>query len=298
MKIITLQVKTPALSHGTVIALGSFDGIHRGHTDVLLRARAAAEAEGYASAVWTFRNPPFGAPRITDNEERTELFRGLGLDYAVYCDFESVRSLSPEEFVADILCRRFYCKKAVCGYNYTFGAGGAGKPALLDRIMRANGGEAFSLPAVVYGGEAVSSTRIRRMITAGDVEGAAELLGRPYLLRGPVIKGSRIGHTIGVPTINMNFPDGHVIPASGVYITEVKIKGITRRGVSNVGVKPTVGALDIPICETHIIDDDGDYYGETAEVRFLRFRRNEMKFSGLCELRAAIEKDIAAARAY
>jgi riboflavin kinase/FMN adenylyltransferase len=298
MEIIALHKKTPELSRGTVIALGMFDGVHRGHAGVLRRARELARAGGYTSAVWTFRYPPFGAPCITGNDERMELFCDLGLDYVVFQDFEAVRSLTPAAFVSDILCRQLHCVTAVCGFNFSFGAGGTGTPALLGKLMCAHGGEAFALPAVESGGKAVSSTWIRRLLVAGDVKGAAELLGRPYSLRGAVIRGNRIGRTIDVPTINMPFPSGRVIPAFGVYITGVKIHGELCRGVSNVGVRPTVGDLAVPICETHILDFSGDFYGETAEVRFFEFRRSEHKFSDINKLRAAIECDIAAARAY
>lgn len=298
MEVIALHKKTPELSHGTVIALGMFDGVHRGHASVLRRACELARAGGYASAVWTFRYPPFGAPQITGNEERIELFCDLGLDYVVFQDFKAVRSLSPAAFVDDILCRQLHCATAVCGFNFSFGAGGNGTPALLGELMRAHGGEAFTLPAVESGGKAVSSTRIRHLLKMGDVSGASALLGRSYSLRGVVIHGNRVGRTIGVPTINMSFPSGRVIPAFGVYITGVRINDEEMRGVSNVGVKPTVGALAVPICETHILDCGGDFYGETAEVRFLEFRRSERKFLNINELRAAIECDIAAARVY
>lgn len=298
MEIIALHEKTPELSHGTVIALGMFDGVHCGHASVLHRACELARAGGYASAVWTFRYPPFGAPQITGNEERMELFYGLGLDYIVFQDFEAVRSLSPTAFVSDILCCQFHCVTAVCGFNFSFGAGGTGTPALLGKLMCAQGGEAIALPEVESGGEAISSTRIRRLLETGDVLGASALLGRPYSLRGVVIHGNRVGRTIGVPTINMSFPAGRVIPAFGVYITGVKINGEEMRGVSNVGVKPTVSALAVPICETHILDCGGDFYGETAEVRFFKFRRSERKFSNINELSAAIDGDIAAARVY
>lgn len=298
MEIIALHEKIPELSHGTVVALGMFDGIHRGHADVLRCACELAHSGGYASAVWTFRYPPFGTACITDNHERVELFRGLGLDYAVFEDFEPVRGLSPEAFVADILCRQLYCVTAVCGFNFNFGSGGKGTPSILSRLMRDQGGEAYVLPAVESGGEVISSTRIRRLLETGEVKNAAMLLGRPYSLKGIIIHGKSIGRTIGVPTINIAFPAGRIIPAYGVYITEVSIRGEIKRGITNVGINPTLEELAVPLCETHILDCKGDFYDEVAEIRFLEFRRPEQKFNNLEELRIAIGDDIKAAYAY
>lgn len=298
MEIIALHEKIPELSHGTVVALGMFDGIHRGHAVVLRRACELAQTGGYASVVWTFRYPPFGTACITDNNERIELFRGLGLDYAVFEDFEPVRGLSPEAFIADILCRQLYCVTAVCGFNFNFGSGGKGTPSILGKLMREQGGEAYVLPAVENGGEVISSTRIRRLLETGEVKNAAMLLGRPYSMKGIIIRGNRIGRTIGVPTINIAFPAGRIIPAYGVYISEVFIRGEMKRGVTNVGINPTIDKLKEPLCETHILDCQGDFYDEYAEIRFLEFRRTEQKFSNLGELRAAIGDDIKAAYAY
>lgn len=298
MEIIALQKKSPELIGGTVVALGMFDGIHRGHADVLKHTRDLAAKEGYASVVWTFRQQPFGALYITDNSERIDLFRSLGLDYAVFEDFEPVRDLSPESFVGDILCGQLHCVTAVCGFNFNFGAGGKGTPADLRAYMRARGGEAYALPAVKSGGDVISSTRIRRLLEAGDVRAAAMLLGRPYSVKGPVIEGNKIGRTIGFPTINIGFAAGRVIPAYGVYITDVLIRGEIKRGITNVGIKPTLGKCGMPLCETHILNYPGDFYNEYAEIRFLEFRRPEIKFKDLNELKAAIGSDIKAAFDY
>lgn len=295
MDIIKLQKETPGLSHGTVVALGMFDGIHRGHMQVLRYTRSLAQKQGYAALVWTFGSPPFGAASITDNSERVELFRSLGLDYVLFEYFEKVRDLSPAAFVGDVLIGRLYCMTAVCGFNFSFGAGAQGTPGTLGKLMRDACREAVALPAVENGGEAISSTRIRCLIETGDVEKAALLLGRPYSLKNIIIHGSSIGHTIGFPTINMNIPAGRVVPAYGVYITEVLIGGVIKRGVTNVGVKPTVGGLDAPLCETHILDFDGVHYGEYAEIRFLAFRRPERRFENLTQLKEAIGEDIKAA---
>lgn len=298
MEIIALHEKIPELSHGTVVALGMFDGIHRGHAGVLRCACQLAQVGRYASVVWTFRYPPFGTACITDNDERVELFRGLGLDYVVFEDFEPVRALSPEAFVTDILCCQLFCKTAVCGFNFNFGSGGKGTPSILGKLMREQGGDAYVLPAVENGGEVISSTRIRRLLEMGEVKNAAMLLGRPFSLKGIIIHGNRIGRTIGVPTINIPFPAGRIKPAYGVYITEVSIRGEIKRGITNVGINPTVVELAAPLCETHILDCQGDFYGEYAEIRFLEFRRPEQKFNNLDELRAAIGDDIKAAYDY
>lgn len=297
MEIITLHEKAPDLSRGTVIALGMFDGVHLGHAGVLRRAVELALNGGYASVVWTFRYPPFGVKCITDNDQRLELFGGLGLDYTVFEDFDRVRGLSPEAFVTDVLIQQLRCVKAVCGFNFHFGSGGSGTPALLSLLMREQG-EVYVLPAFESDGEIISSTRIRRLLEAGNVKIAAELLGRAYSLKGIVMSGNKIGRTIGIPTINIAFPAVRVVPAYGVYVTEVSIRGEKKRGVTNVGIKPTLGGQTEPVCETHILDCKGEFYGENAEIRFLDYLRAEQKFDSLEELRAAINEDIRTARAH
>ena len=272
------------------IALGSFDGVHIGHRELIRRAASAVSGrENAVCAVWTFNRNPFGIPYLTELDEKLELFRISGARYAVVCTFEEVSRLSPEEFV-DLLHASGVIR-CVCGYNYTFGKEKAGNAERLKSLCAEKGMDCETVDRIELNGEEVSSTRIRRLLAEGDVLTANSLLGRRYSITYPVTHGNEIGRTLGFPTANQIIPEGRAPLRRGVYITGAK--GFP--SITNIGVRPTVCNDGGIVCETHIIGFDGDLYGEKLTVEFRSFLREEQKFASLDDLKLRLESDAAAA---
>lgn len=281
----------------TAIALGCFDGIHMGHQAVI-RGAVAEQENGLVPGVFTFPQSPLaeltgkGKPRLMSNALKQEMLQEMGVKALYMVPFSSVRSLPPEAFVKEILKDALQAKKVFCGYNYHFGAGGkAGKEELIA-LCEPQGIEVRDLPPVRMGEEPVSSTRIRAALERGDACGARELLGHPFSYDFEVVHGRHIGHLMGTPTLNQVFPEDYLVPRYGVYASLVSFDDVVTYGVTNVGVKPTVGAEEKPLSETWMPDYDGEsLYGKMVKTELLDFIRPEKKFSGLEELRAMILKN-------
>ena len=284
------------------MALGNFDGVHEGHRRLLSAARdAAASIPGCLSGVWTFTalaKMPGDIPALTTVEEKLYQFAKAGLDFAILEDFSAVRNMSPETFVREYLIGRLGCHAAVCGFNFRFGHRGSGGCEDLLRLLAEKSVPLTVVDPVMQGEMPVSSTRIRAAVTEGDMETAAALLGRPFSLCLPVLTGKQLGRTLGIPTINQNFPAGHIVPRHGIYACLCTADGVRRMGVANVGTRPSVDRDGTVNCETHILDYDGMLYGQNVRVEFITRLRDEMRFSSLSELRAAMENDIRCARAF
>ena len=287
---------------GSVVALGYFDGIHVGHRAVLDYAVEQASRRNCLPAVFTFRNqeqessPRFkgGAPILMTQEQKLEVFAQLGLQFCLCPSFEEVMDMEPELFFGSVLLHGLGAVELCCGQDFRFGKGARGDVAMLETLCHEHRIHLHILPKVTLEGMPVSSTKIRELIAQGDVDQAAKWMGRPFLLDSVVVKGNQLGRTIGSPTINQTFPPRYMVPKYGVYATEVTVDGKRYGGMTNVGVKPTVGPLgsDVPLCETYILDYKGDLYGKTVRVAFLRFLRPERKFASLEELKSQITKDI------
>lgn len=276
------------------VALGFFDGVHRGHLSVLSAAAARARALGLPLLVYTFRAsdaPKADAPLLSTDAERAALFAALGARYCVLDDFSAARTTSAEGFVRDVLLGALGARAAVVGEDFRFGYRAAGDAALLSRLMAEGGGEALILPPILHGGAPISSSRIRAALGAGDIALATALLGRPYALTLPVAHGRALGRTMGFPTANQALPEGHAIPADGVYVTDcITQSGARLRGVTNIGMRPTVAGHHRRM-ETHLIDFSGDLYGAPLTVCFLARLRGEQTFPSLAALTAQITKD-------
>ncbi len=287
------------LNRPSAVALGYFDGVHIGHRQVISAANGYAKENGINAVIWTFENSPksaFEKKKISDENEKKRIFESLGTDVLITFPFEeNVRSLECEEFVIKVLKKCLKAKKVFCGFNYSFGAGGKGTPETLKELCRKYDIETEIIPPVMLDGEAVSSSRIRRLIEEGGVENACRLLGRPYCLTGEIIDGKKLGRTIGFPTANMLIPDEMTVPADGVYLTATVVDGKKYYGITDIGTKPTVGTHRRG-AETFIFDFDGDIYGKTVKTEFIKYLRGEKKFSTLDELTAQISKDSENAR--
>lgn len=290
---------------GTCVALGNFDGVHLGHSTILRRCAMEADKDGAISVAWSFRRHPehilkgnFSSGNILSCKDKEEIIHSLGIHRLVLEDFERVRHLSPGEFCDKILLEKLYARKVFCGFNFHFGKNGQGDAAFLKGYLEPRGVEVFVSDAVTLEGETVSSTRIRRLLSEGEVETANRLLSRPYSISFPVLHGRHLGTKIGFPTLNQAFPEEYVTPRNGVYAVRIRFDGTTYHGVCNVGKRPTVEDKGRILAETHIFDFSDDLYGKEVRVEFFKFLRPETKFSSLEELKKQIESDRLVALAF
>ena len=287
-----------ALEWRTAVALGVFDGVHLGHRTVIDRAVMLGSGE-LRSVVFTFRQGSVtnkGRLRLLSDKDKFYRLEQRRVDLICSPDLSEVRDMEAEDFVSRILAGRLRCRYAVCGKDFRFGRGAAGDAELLKRLGEKYGFEAVVLDKLALGGETVSSTVIKEHIAKGEIVRANELLGYRFGYRLPVIHGREIGRTWDFPTINQLLPEEIVMPRYGVYCSRVKTGGKAYTGVTNIGVKPTVGAEKAPLAETYIIGFGGDLYGKTVQVSLERFIRPEKKFESIDELRKQIARDTEEAR--
>ena len=285
------------LEQRTAIALGVFDGVHLGHRTVIDRAVALGSGE-LRSVVFTFKQGTVtnkGKVRLLSDEDKLYRLSQRRVDLVCMPDFNLVKDLSAEEFVREILVNRLSCRYAVCGRDFRFGHGAEGNVQLLEKLGHELGFEAVVLEKLVLGNETVSSTKIKEHIAAGEIVRASELLGYRFGYRLPVIHGRELGRTWSFPTINQLLPPEIVMPRFGVYASRVKVDGRRYTGVTNIGVKPTVGREKAPLSETYIIGFNGDLYGKVLQVSLERFLRPEQRFESIDALRAQIARDTAEA---
>lgn len=270
-------------------ALGSFDGLHLGHRQVIGNTLSAP---GLRPAVITFQQNPSVSlqkkpvPLLTTNEQKLALLEEMGVEVVYLLSFEQIRDMEPEDFV-EALYRVCRVRALSCGFNFRFGKNGRGDAGLLKELCREKGIELSVTPPVSVAGETVSSTRIRACLEQGDVQQAGQLLGRPFGYDFEVTHGRQLGRTWGTPTINQPFPAGYVLPRFGVYASLVEVEGQKYYGVTNIGVKPTVGS-DCALSETWIPEFSGDLYGKKVPVELLDFIRPERKFDSLDQLKNEI----------
>ena len=270
-------------------ALGSFDGLHLGHRQVIGNT---ISAPGLRPAVITFQQNPSVSlqkkpvPLLTTNEQKLALLKEMGVEVVYLLPFDRIRDMEPEDFV-EALYRVCRVRALSCGFNFRFGKNGRGDAGLLKELCREKGIELSVTPPVSVAGETVSSTRIRACLEQGDVQQAGQLLGRPFGYDFEVTHGRQLGRTWGTPTINQPFPAGYVLPRFGVYASLVEVEGQKYYGVTNIGVKPTVGS-DCALSETWIPEFSGDLYGKKVPVELLDFIRPERKFDSLDQLKNEI----------
>jgi phosphoribosyl 1,2-cyclic phosphate phosphodiesterase len=299
------MTKKESGGRGSVIAIGTFDGIHVGHQRLLEFTIAKAKETGAVATALTFEPPPLkvlrpeAAPlRISTNQQRMDWFSAVGMEAAVVLPFtKELAALEPEEFVEQILVRRLRVRAVVVGDNFRFGHRQAGDVKLLRELGKRYGFEVVVHAPVMLKGEIVSSTRIRKLVAKGDVRHAARLLGRAFALTGEVVSGTGMGRKFTFPTLNLK-PEQELLPGRGVYITRTVLDGETssHRSVTNVGIRPTFNGSGLSV-ETHLLDYSGNFSPRRIEVQFWKKLRDEKKFSGAEELKEQIAKDIAAANA-
>lgn len=289
------------ITEPTVISLGKFDGIHRGH-DLLMEQLFAKKEQGLATVIFTFDIPPrknvehVEAQVLTTNQEKLHIFEKMGIDYLIECPFtKEVMCMEPEDFIR-MLVEKFNVKCIVSGDDFHFGHNRRGDYRMLQQCADNYGYEALVVKKVQEDGRDISSTFVRERIAAGDIEKANHLLGYRYFVEDVVSHGKKLGRTLGIPTINLIPPKEKLLPPFGVYITEVFIEGEYYCGVTNVGRKPTIEG-DNPIgVETHLLDFANDVYGKKATIEFISRIRDERKFANVEELKTQMMSDIAYAR--
>ena len=284
-----------------VFAIGNFDGAHLGHRAVVRRTRELAAELGAPGAVLTFEPHPAdffaGAPvvfRLTPKTVKARALEEFGLDGAVILTFDArLAALTAEEFIRDVLVERLGVAAVVIGWDFHFGKRRGGSPAFMQEAGARYGFRVEVIPRIEAaegaGTQAVSSTAIRRALEAGDVEAASRFLGRDYSVLGVVIPGRKLGRTLGFPTANIALDPANRL-AHGVYAVRVFVDGARFDGVASFGTRPTVDDGP-PLLETFLFGFDGDLYGRTIEVSFVRRIRGERKFDSLDALVAEMNRD-------
>lgn len=296
----------PDILGGTVVVTGNFDGVHRGHQALFARARAEAEARGLVLVALTFDPHPRAvlgtAPPhlLTSTARRIELIHQLGVNHAFIRRFDrAFAAVTAEHFVERLLVEQLHARVVIAGDNFRFGARRAGDDALLRALGPRLRFEAFTLEATDERGP-LSSSRVREALLSRDLAEASHVLGRPHSIAGVVERGEQRGRTIGFPTANLGGVY-ELVPPDGVYAIAVdRLAGDDARalgtGVMNIGVRPTVAGEGRRTLEAHVSDFQGDLYGQTLRVHFIRRLRDERRFEGLEALKAQIARDVDEAR--
>lgn len=297
------------ITEDTVVAIGKFDGFHRGHQR-LLNQLQEQKNKGLAAVVFTFVPSPAAffskepVQELTTIAEKRRIFEKAGVDYLIeYPFYQEIADMEPETYIKEVLVGQIHAKCIVAGDDVSYGRRGAGDYKLLEEKARVYGYEVIIIDKVLYEGREVSSTYVREEVKKGNMELVNELLGTPYHVGGEIIHGRRLGRTIGMPTVNLHPPEEKLLPPKGVYYSYVYLHNKENAGreypsITNIGTKPTVDNRSVMGVETYIYDFNEEVYGEEMEVFLLSHTRPEMHFSGVEELKAQMASDIAAGRKY
>lgn len=278
-----------SVTTGANVVLGFFDGVHRGHRALIDKARENGNPVG----VWMFDSPPSSHrdSLLTTNDEKISLLHEYGADFIVTDSFDELKDFDGQSFtrrLIDALSPAAF----VCGFNFRFGKDASCSADDLCRFSAEAGIECITVPPLMYGENAISSSAIRSMLRNGQPDKAEELLGRFYSVTSEVLHGNEIGRTIGYPTINQKLPASKLEPKHGVYACSVLLDGISYGGVCSLGSRPTVNAdtADVTL-ETNIFGYSGNAYGKTVSVALVSYLRGEIRFSSVDELSVQIKKD-------
>ncbi len=284
------------INEPTAITVGKFDGIHKGH-HLLTKDIIEKKQQGYKSCLITFNNSlrsflkDDDTPSLITNKERMFMLDNDGLDYLIECPFDQkLMETDPKCFI-EYLVKKLNMKYMVSGTDFTFGYKGAGNPQMLLELSKELGFEYKVIDKIKMNNRDISSTYIREELKEGHIESVNDMLGYEYFVWGEVVHGAHLGHTIGIPTINIMPETTKLVPKFGVYVTTIDFDGRIYHGVTNVGTKPSVSDEKIVGIETHILDYNGDLYGRFVKVTFKSFLRPEMKFESIDALQEQMNKD-------
>ncbi len=292
----------PAGPNGTVVTVGTFDGVHLGHREVLAEIQRRAEAAGRRSVLVTFEphplrvvNPAAAPPLLTTPPERREILAQTGVDYAIFVRFDrALASMPPEDFVRQVLVARYGMQELVIGYDHGFGRGRSGDVETLRRLGATDGFAVDVVEAVGEDGYAVSSTHIRRAVAGGDLATARRLLGRGYSVSAGVVRGNGRGREIGFPTANLGVDQDKLLPPDGVYAAWVECGAGRYGAMLNQGTRPTFADSGRTL-EVHLIGYDGDLYDSWLKVEWVERLRDIRQFGSPAELRDQLARDSKAA---
>jgi riboflavin kinase / FMN adenylyltransferase len=302
MRKVYRDVAGPCLTpDGSVVCIGAFDGVHRGHRAVLDQVRVRAEALHATPVAVTFAPIPriyFGqdVPQLTTVRERIDALLGAGMQHVLLLRFNAdFAAMSAEDFIQRVLVDRLAAREVWVGEGFRFGHNRLGDLALLKRIGAEDWMSANVVSPFALDGERVSSSRIRAALAAGDLGAAERLLGRHFSMGGRVVHGEQIGRKLGCPTANLRL-GARIAPLGGIFAARIRGVGDQpRAGVASLGMRPTINGTE-PLLEAHLFDFDGDLYGKRIEVEFVKKIRNEEKFPDLAAMAQQISRDVAAAR--
>ncbi len=299
-------LRDPERVHPCVLVLGMFDGVHRGHQALLMRGGELAQEMNFPLYVLSFEPHPLcvlapekAPPMLNTLPEKARIMQSFGVDGLSITTFNRARAdQSPEDFMAEMVAT-YAPVVVVCGFNFTFGKGGAGDGKLLRAYGKKHGFRTVIVPEVLVEGATVSSTRIRKVLSEGDIPLANRLLGTAYTLSGQVEGGKQLGRTMGFPTANIRYPRHKALPAFGVYDCWLETSGgAYHPAVVNVGRHPTLPEGEVTV-EAHVLSDEPmDLYGQRVRLSFMRFQRAETRFDSKEDLQAQIARDVEEARAY
>ncbi len=297
----------------TVVAIGKFDGFHRGHQKLLGHLQQQQE-RGLKSVVFTFVPSPAAffskgpIRELSTLEEKRHIFESANVDYLIeYPFYQEIADMEPEAYIREVLVDRMHAKCVVAGEDVSYGKHGTGDYQLLQRMALEYGYEVILIDKVLHEGREVSSTYVREEVGKGNMELVERLLGMPYHVSGEIIHGRKLGRTIGMPTVNLLPSQDKLLPPNGVYYSytylhskagSMPYDGKRFASITNIGTKPTVDNRSVMGVETYIYNFDSDVYGADMEVYLLKYKRPEMRFDGVAALKAQMAADIAAGRAY
>lgn len=290
--------------HKTAVALGLFDGVHKGHQAVIKQA-VNKKSDKIKSAVFSFKTDTITSKghdgrleMLLTDKVKQQQFENLGVDYLYSPDFSHFKDMTDEEFVKQVLKDKLNACAAVCGEDFRFGKNAMGNDKRLMQLGEKYGIEVLVVNQLVMNGGAISSTKIRQLIREGNISQANEMLGYNYGYTLPVEHGYERGRTWNFPTINQMIPKGLVLPEFGVYCSIVHIGDKRYKGVTNIGVKPTVKVNTAPLAETFIMDYDGDLYGKEVKIELCEFIRPEKEFDSFDSLKDEIGRNIEFTKQY
>lgn len=288
----------------TAVAIGKFDGIHKGHRK-LISDLIEEKNNGRKIVIFTFDPSPASffaghvVPGLSTRDEKRKWFEENGIDVLIEFPMNSETAATmPKDFVKRYLVNQMGAKYVAAGKDVSFGDKGKGDWKLLSDMGKELGFETHLIDKVEIEGTEVSSTLIRDEVSKGRMENVAKLLGSPYTIHGTVSHGRALGRTIGIPTVNVIPVQEKLLPPNGVYYSIVHVEDKILRGMTNIGTKPTVTNEKIVVSETYLYDFSGDLYGKDISVSLLSYKRPEMKFDGIDELKAQMSKDVENGRLY
>ena len=291
------------------VAIGKFDGFHRGHQKLLDELHKKKQ-DGLATVVFTFFPSPavfFGielAGELTTIAEKRRIFEKAGVDYLIAYPFnQEIADMEPERYIKNVLINQLHAKCIVAGDDVSYGRHGSGDYRLLQKQSKVYGYQVIIIDKVLHNGREVSSSYVREEVKKGNMELVESLLGAPYYINGEIVHGKQFGRTIGMPTVNLIPPSEKLLPPKGVYYSYARFVNSADSqkvypAITNIGTKPTVDNQSVMGVETFIYDFEQDVYGEELEVFLLQFKRPEMRFDNIEALKAQMAEDIAAGRHY